>query len=107
MKNRKNPGKILEPEITEVELFFCYLPYTSIVSSHKSLSQSNDNMVFYENFRARNNEDLTFAYLGLWNVWSYGIFGNFLGQMASKSPYNENWYCYILNTLWNVSGLGK
>ena len=44
-KNRKNLGKILKPEITEVEL-----PLHQIFLSYKSLSPSNDNTVFYEYF---------------------------------------------------------
>ena len=46
MKNRRNPGKIVEPEITTVEINFGYLPYTSTVSSHNSLSPSKNFIVF-------------------------------------------------------------
>ena len=53
-KIKKNPGKILDPEIAEAELTFGYLPYTSIVLSHKSLFPSNDNMEFYDIFRVIN-----------------------------------------------------
>ena len=83
-KIEKNLGKILEL-VAEVELNFSYLPYTSIVLSHKSLSPNN-NRNFKNIFGARNKgqHDLCQFHHGIVGNFSLAYIIENLGKILEK-----------------------